>query len=57
MYLARELTDYSLPELGEFYGGRDHTTVLHAYEKNQQNVKTNKSVKELVNRLVTEVKC
>jgi len=57
MYLARELTDYSLPELGEFFGGRDHTTVLHAYEKIQQNVKTNKSVKELVNRLVTEVKC
>ena len=57
MYLARELTDHSLPELGEFFGGRDHTTVLHAYEKIQQNVKTNKSVKELVNRLVTEVKC
>ncbi len=33
MYLARELTDNSLPKIGEEFGGRDHTTVLHAYEK------------------------
>ncbi|SFE97908.1 chromosomal replication initiator protein DnaA [Bacillus sp. OV194] len=33
MYLARELTDNSLPKIGEEFGGRDHTTVLHAHEK------------------------
>lgn len=33
MYLARELTDNSLPKIGEEFGGRDHTTVIHAYEK------------------------
>ncbi len=33
MYLCRELTDWSLPKIGEFFGGRDHTTVIHAYEK------------------------
>ncbi len=33
MYLSRQLTDYSLPRLGEFFGGRDHTTVLHACDK------------------------
>ena len=33
MYLARELTDFSLPKIGEEFGGRDHTTVIHAYEK------------------------
>jgi chromosomal replication initiator protein len=33
MYLSRELTDNSLPKIGEEFGGRDHTTVLHAHEK------------------------
>ncbi|MCX5971081.1 MAG: chromosomal replication initiator protein DnaA [Coprothermobacterota bacterium] len=33
MYLARELTDFSLPQLGESFGGRDHTTVLYACDK------------------------
>lgn len=33
MYLCRELTDSSLPKIGEFFGGRDHTTVIHAHEK------------------------
>ena len=33
MYLAKELTQKSLPEIGELFGGRDHTTVLHACRK------------------------
>ena len=33
MYLCRKLTDMSLPKIGEEFGGRDHTTVIHAYEK------------------------
>ncbi len=33
MYLAKVLTNYSLPEIGKSFGGRDHTTVLHAYRK------------------------
>ena len=33
MYLSRELTDSSLPKIGSEFGGRDHTTVIHAHEK------------------------
>ncbi len=33
MYLTREMTDLSLPKIGQEFGGRDHTTVLHAYDK------------------------
>ncbi len=33
MYLSRELTDHSLPQIGAAFGGRDHTTVIHAHEK------------------------
>lgn len=36
MYLSRELTDFSLPKIGEEFGGRDHTTVIHAHEKKYQ---------------------
>ena len=39
MYLSRELTDYSLPKIGEAFGGRDHTTVIHAHHKITQQVK------------------
>lgn len=38
MYLARELTDLSLPKIGEEFGGRDHTTVIHAYRKIEQQL-------------------
>ena len=33
MYLARELTDNSLPKIGKEFGGKDHTTVMHSYDK------------------------
>ena len=39
MYLSRKLTDMSLPKIGEEFGGRDHTTVIHAYEKISESLK------------------
>ena len=39
MYLSRELTELSLPMIGDTFGGRDHTTVLHAYDKISREIK------------------
>lgn len=36
MYLSRELTDSSLPKIGEVFGGRDHTTIIHAHDNNNE---------------------
>lgn len=56
MYLCRNLTDFSLPQIGEAFGGRDHTTVLHACEKIQQLLKTNSNTRNLLNQLTTKIK-
>ncbi|MGX1902470.1 chromosomal replication initiator protein DnaA [Thermolongibacillus altinsuensis] len=55
MYLSRELTDCSLPKIGEEFGGRDHTTVIHAHEKIskllQTDVQLQKQIKEIQEKL------
>ncbi len=56
MYLARTLTDFSLPEIGEYFGGRDHTTVLHAYEKIQRDLQNDPKLKDSLGRLTIEIK-
>lgn len=44
MYLCRELTDLSLPKIGEEFGGRDHTTVMHAQDKISDSIENNPNV-------------
>jgi chromosomal replication initiator protein len=56
MYLSRKLTDMSLPKIGEEFGGRDHTTVIHAYEKISQNLKKDEALKNVVNTLAKKIK-
>ena len=55
MFLCREMTDWSLPKIGEIFGGRDHTTVIHAYEKvNRERLEDSKLsalIAELTNRI------
>lgn len=48
MYLTRELTDFSLPKIGQEFGGKDHTTVMHAYDKIQKAVQTDVELKSSV---------
>lgn len=48
MYLCREMTDLSLPKIGEAFGKRDHTTVMHGCEKITSEIKMNESIKEVV---------
>lgn len=52
MYLSRELTDASLPKIGEEFGGRDHTTVIHAYEKIKEEIETDEELKNTVNEII-----
>jgi len=56
MYLARELTDLSLPKIGDRIGNRDHTTVLHAVEKIQKLMQEDREMYNRVQRLTTRVK-
>lgn len=56
MYLARSLTDFSLPEIGEYFGGRDHTTVLYACEKMRKDSKKDAKLKDLLDKLIVDIK-
>jgi chromosomal replication initiator protein len=52
MYLSRDLTDMSLPEIGAAFGGKDHTTVLHSYNKIKEGLEKNPELKEKVSRII-----
>ncbi|TVX99965.1 chromosomal replication initiator protein DnaA [Cohnella terricola] len=56
MYLSRELTDYSLPKIGDAFGGRDHTTVIHAHEKISQLLKVDQDLYKIINSLTEKIK-
>ncbi|MBN2981186.1 MULTISPECIES: chromosomal replication initiator protein DnaA [Cohnella] len=56
MYLSRELTDYSLPKIGEAFGGRDHTTVIHAHEKITGQLKVDPELYKIVQNLTEKIK-
>ena len=55
MYMTRQLTDLSLPEIGRHFGGRDHTTVLHAVQKLENIVKNDPDVVNTIGQLTKEL--
>jgi chromosomal replication initiator protein len=56
MYVFRELTDYSYPKIAEVFGGRDHTTVMHACEKIRNQLAEKLLVFDQVNELINRIK-
>ncbi|MEO3945730.1 chromosomal replication initiator protein DnaA [Gorillibacterium sp. CAU 1737] len=56
MYLSRELTDYSLPKIGEAFGGRDHTTVIHAHEKISVSLQEDQELARVLQNITEKIK-
>lgn len=56
MYLTRNLTEYSTTDVGEAFGGRDHTTVLHACEKIETKVSSDPYFLAFINKIIEEIK-
>ncbi|MGN9136101.1 chromosomal replication initiator protein DnaA [Clostridium sp. HCP1S3_B4] len=55
MYLSRKLTDMSLPKIGEEFGGRDHTTVIHAYEKISENLNSDENLQHTIDEITKKL--
>ncbi len=55
MYLCRELTDMSLPKIGEEFGGRDHTTVIHAHEKISADIKKDPQLEMTIKNIIEKI--
>lgn len=56
MYLSRELTEHSLPDIGGSFGGRDHTTALHAYDKISKERESNEDTRKVLEKLIVQIK-
>ncbi len=56
IYLSRELTELSYPDLGNEFGGRDHTTIMHSYEKIESDLKTDSSLGTTIQSLIRDIK-
>ena len=52
MTITKELTNHSLPEIGDAFGGRDHTTVIHAYRKIKELRKNENRIDEDFSNLI-----
>jgi len=55
MYLSRMMTDESLQKIGLEFGNRDHSTVLHAYEKINKDLISNQQLKQIVSAIKDKV--
>jgi len=56
MYIAREITEYSTTELGLEFGGRDHTTVMHACQRIENRMRSDPTLEPMVQQLIRSIK-
>jgi chromosomal replication initiator protein len=56
MYLSRKILDVSLPDVGDFFGGRDHSTVIHSCEKIANELENDSRLLRVVNELEKRIK-
>ncbi len=55
MYITRSLTDYSLVQIGQYFGGKDHTTVMHAIDKIEKLIEKDEKYKSILNELISRI--
>ncbi len=55
IYLIREMTNYSLPVIGRYFGGRDHSTIIHSYEKIKSEMKVDMKLKNEVEEIIKKL--
>jgi chromosomal replication initiator protein len=56
MYLARDMTGYSLTEIGEAFGGRDHATVIHSCDKIENQLRTDPNLEPILQNLQRQIR-
>jgi chromosomal replication initiator protein len=56
MYIAREITEYSTTELGQSFGGRDHTTVMHSCQKIEERIRSDPTMDSTIQTLIRKIK-
>ena len=57
IYLVRSLTEHSLPEIGEYFGGRDHTTIIHSIAKIEKEISTTEKTKKIIRDIKDNISC
>lgn len=55
IYLCREMTNESFPKMGTYFGGRDHSTIISAYQKIKRDLKTNSQLQTVINELKNKI--
>ena len=56
MYLCRQYTETSLQEVGQHLGKKDHTTVIHACDKIEKDIKADKNLRDIIDQIKEEIK-